>query len=549
MKKLVALLLAIVMVAGLLAACNTEKPVETKPQETQGNQPADTKPAETEPPVVELEEKTIQIWLAGTAKQKDSDKVWEAFNEMLQQYVPNTTVEFTIFPMAEYGDNFNRMLASGEAVDLAWVGYKTNLTTDQTDGNLMPLDDLLNEYGQGIIEAIGTEVMDMNRFRDGELYYMISWQGLLSNKYGFWVPTELAELAGEGWVEATQAAIDKWWHNEPSGENFAAVFDQFAIYLEACKNAGRLYSGLAPNYTWTAWNAQKGLVKSISGVNNIGIARSSDNKWVAIDGVTCEEKRVMAQKYAEFYEKGYFRSDIASVDQSTLKFVEDGVYNANTVVFYTHTLYNENMEITKEKAAGVDLTFFYREKYAELGKGESTAMAVPYCADDPERAIMVLNALYTVPELYQLLIYGIEGEHYVDNGDGTITTPYGAEGTDDSDYGVKRWIIGTCLNSLVTQNDVPGYYEGLLEAQQTAKANPFATFKFDKTNVSDICTALTAIDKKYSNLVDLAGAGADCEKELDNWIAERKAAGVDKVLEEYQRQIDAFIEANNITSW
>ena len=51
MKKLVALLLAIVMVVGIFAGCNTEKPVETKPQETQGgtNKPAETKPAETKP--------------------------------------------------------------------------------------------------------------------------------------------------------------------------------------------------------------------------------------------------------------------------------------------------------------------------------------------------------------------------------------------------------------------------------------------------------------------------------------------------------------------
>ena len=50
MKKLVALLLAIVMVVGIFAGCNTEKPVETKPGETQPNKPAETKPAETEAP-------------------------------------------------------------------------------------------------------------------------------------------------------------------------------------------------------------------------------------------------------------------------------------------------------------------------------------------------------------------------------------------------------------------------------------------------------------------------------------------------------------------
>ena len=43
----------------------------------------------------ELEPATIQLWLGGPGKQKDSDEVWEAFNEKLQEYVPNTTVELT----------------------------------------------------------------------------------------------------------------------------------------------------------------------------------------------------------------------------------------------------------------------------------------------------------------------------------------------------------------------------------------------------------------------------------------------------------------------
>lgn len=50
-KKLLALLLAVVMVVSVLAACNNEKPVETKPNETKPAQSGDkeTKPAETEP--------------------------------------------------------------------------------------------------------------------------------------------------------------------------------------------------------------------------------------------------------------------------------------------------------------------------------------------------------------------------------------------------------------------------------------------------------------------------------------------------------------------
>lgn len=547
-KKVVALLLAAIMALGCLTGCGNEKLTQSSEVETQTQKESESVATESTE-VVELEEKTIQIWLAGPGKQKDSDKVWEEFNKKLQEYVPNTTVEFTVIPFAEYGENFNRMLAAEEKVDLAWVGYATKLAADVQDGNLMPLDDLLAEYGQGIVDTIGTELIDMNRYTDGKLYYTISWQGAIGNKYAFWMPTELVELAGEGWVEDTQAAVDKWWGNELNADNLNAVFDQFEKYLAACKDAGKLYSGIKPYNSFAVWNGQKGVDRRAPIVNNVGIARTPDNEWIAIDCTQNEEKRVVAQRWSEFYEKGYIRSDIASVDKSTLKFVENGEYNSNTVVMWSHELVCDGAEITNAAKAGTDLTFIYREPVGTLSKGDATAMAVPYSADDPERAIMVLNALYTEPELYQLLIYGIEGEHYTTNADGTITTPYGAEGNAEADYGLTRWTIGTCMNSLVTQNDTADYYPSLLRAQETAKINPFATFVFDKTNVADICTALAAVDGKYELIVDGAEAGANCEALLDEWIKERKAVGVDKLVEEYQRQIDEFIKANNITSW
>ena len=95
---------------------------------------------------------TIQLWLGGPGKQKDSDEVWELFNEKLQEYVPNTTVEITCMTTTEYPEKFDQMLASGEGVDLAWVAswVTGTIADDIKDGNLMPLDDLVDQYGQGI---------------------------------------------------------------------------------------------------------------------------------------------------------------------------------------------------------------------------------------------------------------------------------------------------------------------------------------------------------------------------------------------------------------
>ena len=85
--------------------------------------------------------------------------------------------------------------------------------------------------------------------------------------------------------------------------------------------------------------------------------------------------------------------------------------------------------------------------------------------------MMVLNAIYSQPDLYNTLIYGIEGEDYTKNADGTITTSYvGASPTADDSYGIQRWIIGSCKNALINNGTDPNYYADLeaLEVNRSA---------------------------------------------------------------------------------
>ena len=255
---------------------------------------------------------------------------------------------------------------------------------------------------------------------------------------------------------------------------------------------------------------------------------------------------------AEYYKKGYIRSDIASVDLSTINVISDGSgeFTDNTVVVAAYQIFCDLTKEQTEKQVGVPLSWMDIQDTAYLGLGNATATAIPYCADEPERAMQVLNALYTVPELYQLLVYGIKDTHYVDNGDGTVTvTVSGTAGSSEAEYGLTKWTIGTCKNSLTTQDDVPGYYDACYEAEKSAKPFPFAQFKFDATNVADIVASLDAIDKEYSDMIDRGYTGDNWEETLNKWIAERKAAGVDTLIEEYQNQINAFVEEYNVTSW
>lgn len=550
-KRVTAMLLTMAMAVGMLAGCGQQETGKENSESSVSSENSESSVASESEEETELEEVTIQLWLAGVGKQKDSDEVWEAFNEKLQEYVPNTTVEISVFSTAEYKEKYPQMLASGEEVDLAWTApWGTGRSQDQdtADGNILALDELLEEYGQGIIESLGEDVLDMHRYLDGNLYYIISWQGLYDGVHAFRMPSELTALAGETWVEDTQAAVTKWYSEEWTAENHQAVFDQFDKYFAALKEADKLYSGYQPGYCFSGWNLDTGLDDTIPITQSVGVQRGDDT-FTVVDAVQSDQFRLVAENEADFYLKGYIRSDIASLDSSSLSFVTNGEYTPNTTVLYCHYALTESDRNKIEKAAGVDVEFIQVEENGKLAKGTNTSMVIPYCADEPERAMMVLNAIYTEPELYQLLVYGIEGKHYTDNGDGSITTSYGSTPTSDSDYGIEKWRIGTCLNALPTQDDSPNYYQEMAELEKTAYISPLINFVFETSEVADVIAALKAVDDEYSPMIKGGYTGNDWEETLDQWITERKAAGVDTLIEEYQKQLDAYIQENNITSW
>lgn len=556
-KRTICLLLAMIMVLSIvLAGCSKtaetpaadETPATTEPAETTDNTETPEAPEETAEPA--LEQKTIQLMITGAGKQANSDKVWAAFNEQLQQYVPNTTVEFIDVSFDEYSEKFSQVLASGEGVDLAWTGWLINKPQNIADGNLMPLDDLLAEYGQGIVDILGEEVVEIHRnAADGKLYYLPSWQGLCGERRGWLVVTEIAELAGDTWIEDTEAALNKWRNNYSGIEDFQAVLDQATKYLAAAKEAGKLGAGINTGRAF-GWSMYNGMYSFLGvGGAEIGITYC-DGTFTVKDGVAGEHYKLYAKTMADWYKEGYIRSDIMSVDTSTLTTPKNGEITDTTYVFSCDPYLTEADQEAAIADAGMDMTYLPIEENAYLILGGDTSYAIPYCADEPERAMMVLNAIYSQPDLYNTLIYGIEGEDYTKNADGTITTSYvGASPTADDSYGIQRWIIGSCKNALINNGTDPNYYADLEALEETARVNPFLNFTFDRTNVEGICASILNVYYEYGPQLDNGVAGDNWEELYNNYMAARKDAGIEELVTEFQNQLNAYIEANNITSW
>ena len=166
MKKLIAILLALVMVVGLFAGCNTEKPVETKPQETQGgtNKPAETKPAETQP--ADAEPTKLTIGLIRNSGVADYDTNY--FTNWLEEQL-NIELEFVYFEGSndEAFQQLGLMVAGGQKLpDVLWRFQLPDQTVFEygQDGYFVDLRNYIENgnYSKANLDLLSEA--DLNRF-------------------------------------------------------------------------------------------------------------------------------------------------------------------------------------------------------------------------------------------------------------------------------------------------------------------------------------------------------------------------------------------------
>ena len=104
-------------------------------------------------------------------------------------------VHVTIEPIAvgDYATQVNLMFASGEELDIVQA-LTTNFTAWYANGSLTPIDSELETYGQGIIDAVGRNMLEAGKI-DGK-QYGITTNRDLAKGYGFAFRTDLLDKYG-----------------------------------------------------------------------------------------------------------------------------------------------------------------------------------------------------------------------------------------------------------------------------------------------------------------------------------------------------------------
>ena len=154
-KKLLAMSLVSAMALTLLAGCGEEETKQseasnavsvTNESKEESVEKEETKESE------EPEEPVTVTWRVYGNMQTGHDMVMEDLNKKIREKI-NVELNLECINAGEYGDKMKLASTSGDTYEIAWTSNWLNeFDANMARGAFMPLDDLLEEYGQGILE-------------------------------------------------------------------------------------------------------------------------------------------------------------------------------------------------------------------------------------------------------------------------------------------------------------------------------------------------------------------------------------------------------------
>jgi putative aldouronate transport system substrate-binding protein len=228
----------------------------------------------------------------------------------------------------------------------------------------------------------------------------------------------------------------------------------------------------------------------------------------------------------EWNEKGYFHPDVAlakdmAPDQRAGKF------------FVTRDNAKPGVVADYKKKFGYD-TYVVPMGMPVLSTASinATLTGISRTSENPERAMMLIELMNTDVELYNLLVFGIEGVDYKKTGPNRVE-PLGTK------YAGTAWAIGNQFNAYLLPGQDDDVWEQTKKVNATAVAAPTLGFSFDSTPVQKEAANITAITKKYNNTFQV-GVVDNYQDTINKYNQELKAAGLDKYEAELQKQLDAW---------
>lgn len=441
------------------------------------------------------------IWYTIGTPQRDTETVMAEVSKYTSEKI-GVTVKMKQVDFGNYTEKMQVLAQSGEPMDILFTSsWGFDYVQNARKGAFMDIGDLLNEHGQGIKEVLDPVFLEGSKV-DGKNY------GIPSNKE---LPAQDVWRFNKKWLDKYNLSISDVYSLESLEPLMKTIKENEpnVVPLMIDRN-------FIPNlpYDYIIQNLPMAVKLDTDDYKVVNILESPELK----------ESLATMRKY---YQAGYISSEVATTtDNSNLITAGNWFIDRPTTQPFADNLWSDALGYPVVSTPATD-AFIYN--WSVMG----SLQAISTNSKHPVEAMKFLNLLNTDPYLRNLVDSGIEGVHYEKVSDNVM------KNLDKSmDYDISTFTIGNMMLTYLSEGDPADKWDGFRKFNDSGKSAPLLGFNFDASSVSAELAALNnAKDQFWAPLMT---GSVDPDKYIATAIKQFKAAGIDKIMEEAQRQIDEW---------
>lgn len=449
------------------------------------------------------EVETIKMYLPTGNNYTDLETVLEAVNAISREKI-GVELEMQVFEFGQWFQQYSLFLSGTEDFDiLANYGGFTNAVSQ---GAALDITSLITEYGQDIV-ALEGDLLKSGQINS--VQYAIPVYGAYVNTMGILYRADIVRELGLEEQVAQVKSLEDWT------PILAAVKEAYPEMTPFVTNGG----STTTNFNYGTWDSMD---------DNYGVLLNDGLSSEVVNLFESEEYAELCNVMHDWYNNGYVSKDIQTqtdtytiLAQNDAAFSTLGNYDFNSATYNSTTIGKEIGSIPMGEPTAKTYT--------------NVTYTIMSTSKHPEAAMKFLNLWFSDDEVAILLKYGIEGVHYQLNENGA------GQYLDGQDMNSCTFHMGTSFNNAAgirwdTEN--PDYVQALIDSNTNSAKSEALGFMFDTTNVVNEITQLDNVCSKYQ--IGLESGALDPAESLPTFIKELKAAGIDTVIAEKQKQFEEW---------
>lgn len=500
LKRMMALAVSAVMTVGVLAGCS----------DPGATGKADAQPNVTEDGSIDTSEEVELVMYVVSDRPAGQDVMDENLNKLLKEKL-NCTLKINWIGWADFSNKYPLLFTSGEEFDMAYCATWLNFNSLAQKGAFKSLDELWPACAPNNFEKTSS---------DAKLQVTV-------NGHYYAVPTLLPTYNAYGPIYRTDIMEGTDWNGKMD------TFEDLEAYCDIVKETHPELEPLDIDSSGPQWQHLFFYSEGYNYLADYVLFDPSEEHPQVMASYEVEKLPDFLQMMKRWNEKGFFSKSALS-DTDTTKTANGKaamkVHNLDTYrdLAIQHPEYEFGYANFRKDLAHLPFT--------------QDCMVISNTSKNPERALAFWEMVTSDQELYDALFYGVLGTTYELNEEGQYTI------TDTDLYstgamwgartaGLERDADGTPAEYQQMKNDfesqiVPG--EG---------SEKYAGFVFDTSAIETEFAACNNVHQQY--FFPLVLGYTDAEAGLAEYEEKMKAAGIEKIMEEAQRQLDEYLEGLN----